>query len=49
MANDALMERTKRRPLPLGRLSRGHALAFAGVLGTAGVAILAYQVRTTPG
>ena len=45
VANDSLMERTKRRPLPLGRLSRGHALAFAGIMGLAGVAILSYKAR----
>ena len=42
--NDALMERTKRRPLPLGKLSPRHALAFAGAMGLAGVTILALEV-----
>ena len=44
IANDARMERTKRRPLPTGRLSRGHALLFAGLAGSAGIYILATQV-----
>ena len=47
-ANDARMERTKRRPLPAGRLSRCHALLFAGLSGCAGICILATQVRTLP-
>lgn len=46
--NDSLMERTKRRPLPLGKLSRGHALLFAGVLGVGGVWLLAEKVRHNP-
>lgn len=46
IANDARMERTKRRPLPTGRLSRGHALLFAGLAGSAGIYILATQAST---
>ena len=46
IANDARMERTKRRPLPTGRLSRGHALLFAGLAGSAGIYILATQVTS---
>ena len=48
VANDARMERTKRRPLPTGRLSRGHALLFAGLAGCAGIYILATQVHHLP-
>lgn len=48
IANDARMERTKRRPLPMGRLTRGHALLFAGLAGSAGVYILATQVTLPP-
>ena len=40
VANDALMKRTMRRPLPTGRVSRRHALLFAGAAGAAGVAVL---------
>lgn len=44
VTNDRLMKRTSRRPLPLGKLTRGHALAFAGCVGLAGISILATQV-----
>ena len=37
---DALMARTRGRPLPTGRLSSPEALAFAIVIGAAGVALL---------
>jgi heme o synthase len=37
---DAFMERTRRRPLPSGQLSRGQALLFATVSGTGGFALL---------
>ena len=37
---DALMARTRARPLPMGRLHAGEAAAFAAVLGTAGLAML---------
>jgi protoheme IX farnesyltransferase len=37
---DALMARTRARPLPTGRLSSPEALAFAVVIGTAGLAVL---------
>ncbi|CAK0743725.1 hypothetical protein CVIRNUC_001492 [Coccomyxa viridis] len=47
VVNDARMERTKRRPLPTGRLSRGHALLFAGLAGCAGIYILAIQANGT--
>jgi protoheme IX farnesyltransferase len=38
---DALMERTKDRPLPTGRLSPGHVLAFGLVLSAVGLTELA--------
>jgi protoheme IX farnesyltransferase len=37
---DALMARTRARPLPTGRLSSPEALAFAVVIGAAGLALL---------
>src|SRR5205823_2914499 len=39
---DALMVRTRGRPLPCGRLSPGEVLAFGLVLGTVGLAELAF-------
>ena len=42
--SDALMERTKRRPLPAGHLSRLHGMAFSAATGVAGVAALATLV-----
>ena len=45
VANDAVMKRTMRRPLPTGRVTARHALAFAGVAGAAGIAVLYYQAR----
>lgn len=47
IANDSLMKRTMRRPLPLGRISRKHAIIFAGVVGAAGIGILAVKVQIT--
>ena len=44
-ANDAVMKRTMRRPLPMGRVTARHALGFAGVAGAAGLAVLYYQAR----
>lgn len=43
--NDSVMKRTMRRPLPSGRLSRAHALAWAIGMGVSGVSLLAYQVN----
>eukprot|EP00899_Mesostigma_viride_P021214 jgi/Mesvir1/29094/Mv18400-RA.1 len=42
---DALMKRTMRRPLPSGRMSRAHALAFAVAAGVAGVGVLSYKAN----
>lgn len=42
---DAVMERTKRRPMPNGRVSVAAALAFAAVLGVAGLAVLYYGLN----
>ncbi len=43
--NDSLMKRTMNRPLPTGRMSRAHALAFAAIAGVGGVWLLAEKVR----
>ena len=43
--NDGLMKRTMNRPLPTGRMSRPHALAFAAACGLSGVWLLAEKVR----
>ena len=43
--NDGLMKRTMNRPLPAGRMSRAHALAFAAACGVGGVWLLAEKVR----
>ena len=40
---DALMARTRNRPLPAGRLGSGEALAFVAVLGVGGLTLL-YQL-----
>lgn len=42
---DALMDRTKRRPLPAGRLAPGVALAVGSALGFAAVPLLLWQVN----
>lgn len=42
---DALMDRTKGRPLPSGRLAPGVALAVGAVLGFAAVPLLLWQVN----
>lgn len=46
---DALMDRTKRRPLPSGRLPPRIALAVGSVLGFAAVPLLLWQVNFTTG
>jgi protoheme IX farnesyltransferase len=46
IANDSRMKRTMRRPLPSGRMSVPHALAFAVTMGVGGVLTLAYQTNT---
>ena len=43
--SDALMERTRRRPLPEGRLRPGQALAFGAGLSAAGILSLALTVN----
>lgn len=42
---DALMARTRHRPLAAGRLGAGEALVFAAILGGGGVAVLHYWVN----
>ncbi|MBI2956201.1 MAG: protoheme IX farnesyltransferase [Acidobacteria bacterium] len=44
-ADDALMRRTARRPLPAGRLEPAAALWFAAVLSVGGVVYLAFRVN----
>lgn len=44
VTNDSLMKRTQRRPLPAGKMSMAHALAFAAVTGLGGIGVLASQV-----
>jgi hypothetical protein len=48
-ANDALMARTRGRPLPAGRMSRRHALAFAAAAGAGGLWLLAEKVGARAG
>ena len=45
VVNDGRMRRTAARPLPTGRMTRMHALAFAVLAGTSGVWLLAEKVR----
>jgi protoheme IX farnesyltransferase len=47
VSNDSRMSRTAVRPLPQGRMSRGHALAFALMTGGAGVWVLLNKVNST--
>jgi protoheme IX farnesyltransferase len=42
---DAIMTRTRWRPLPSGRISSGETLAFAAVIGGAGLAMLYFLVN----
>jgi heme o synthase len=42
---DALMMRTRNRPLPQGRVTPRHALAFALATGIGGVSILYWKVQ----
>lgn len=42
---DAIMVRTRRRPIPQGNISVPHALAFAALLAIAGLAILALVIN----
>ncbi len=42
---DALMERTRRRPLPEGRIQPGDALIFGMVLAAAGLLVLTFAVN----
>ena len=42
---DAVMQRTSWRPLPRGELGAGQTLAFAGVLGAAGLWLLGHYVN----
>ena len=44
---DARMVRTRRRPLPTRRISRGSALAFGLVIGAAGPCLLAAKLNAT--
>ena len=42
---DAVMRRTRRRPLPRGELGAAETLVFAGLIGGAGLWLLAYYVN----
>lgn len=42
---DAAMDRTKLRPLPAGSLSKASVLAFAAIIGIAGMAILIIKIN----
>ncbi|KAK9051459.1 hypothetical protein SSX86_028086 [Deinandra increscens subsp. villosa] len=43
--NDAMMNRTKRRPLPSGRITVPHAVTWASSVGLAGTALLASKAN----
>ncbi|KAK4488583.1 hypothetical protein RD792_004349 [Penstemon davidsonii] len=44
--NDAMMNRTKHRPLPSGRMTIPHAVTWASSVGVAGTALLACEANT---
>lgn len=44
ISNDAKMKRTMRRPLPSGRMSVPHAVAWATIAGASGACLLATKV-----
>jgi protoheme IX farnesyltransferase len=44
-SRDARMRRTRRRPLPTRRVSRGGAIAFSSALSALGIGLLAWQVN----
>lgn len=46
--NDAKMNRTKKRPLPSGRISIPHAVTWAASTGILGTGLLASKVATYP-
>jgi heme O synthase-like polyprenyltransferase len=43
--SDALMERTRQRPLPSGRLQRGEVFLFGAILALSGLLYLMFTVR----
>lgn len=47
VVNDSKMRRTAARPLPSGRMTRLHALAFALLAGSGGIALLADKTNST--
>ncbi|MEO8626723.1 MAG: UbiA family prenyltransferase, partial [Betaproteobacteria bacterium] len=42
---DAIMARTRARPLPMGEVTSGQTLFFAGIIGGAGLAVLYFLVN----
>ena len=45
---DAVMERTRQRPIPMGRVAPGDALGFGVVLATGAVALMGLAVNLRP-
>lgn len=45
--SDALMNRTRLRPLPSGRVGLAHALVFAAANGIAGLSLLSHETNST--